>query len=750
MTKVMAVVGAGVVAALVGGCATHASGPVTIVSPGGISSGPPATRIEAVTDTVHGVSITDNYRWLEGDNSDPAAMGKVTPEIETWTDEQNAYTRAFLDNLPGRKELEDQLRPLMEVGSVSAPGMYETRYFYTKREGNQNQPVHYWREGYKGEPKVLVDPAVLDSTGLTTVTWVVPSHNGKLAAYGTYHAGDENTTLHLRNVDTGKDLGDVIPGKVSEVSWLPDGSGFVYRNLKDLKNPYSGQIMFHQVGDDPSKDKLIFRQYLPEEDVKLSTTYGPYMSLSKDGRWLSIVYYTDTRNNDLWVVDFPRWRKTGELYGEFISVGEQAQNSGVAIGDTYYLRTTLDAPNGRIVKIDLNRSDRSNWKTIVPERPDAVIEGFDVAGGVVTVTYLHNASSMVALFDTDGGSKGELRLPGIGSAGLSTEQDRTEAYLSFTSFNYPSSIFRVDLANPSGEPELWERPAVPVDPETVEVKQVWYPSKDETKVSMFIVHKKGLTLNGDNPTILYGYGGFSVSITPSFNASLFQWLNAGGVYAIPNLRGGGEYGDNWHSAGKLMNKQNVFDDFAAAAEWLIKNNYTRPQRLAIRGGSNGGLLTGTLVTQRPDLFAAALVHVPLLDMIRFQNFLMAKYWVTEYGVIDTPANPTPEQTADAKKMFQYILGYSPYHNIRQGTRYPAVLLTAGENDSRVHALHARKFAAALRAATGSDPLEKPVLLWVDREAGHGQGKPLNLRIRDLADERIFVMRQLGMLDYSQK
>ncbi|CAG0948489.1 prolyl oligopeptidase [Phycisphaerales bacterium] len=738
MTKVTVMMGVGVLVALVGGCAMQSNGPVTIVSPGGVSGGPPVTRVEPVTDTVQGVLITDNYRWLEGDNSDPTAMGKMTPEVAAWTDEQNAYTRAFLDNLPGRKELEDQLRPLMEVGSVSAPGMYANRYFYSKREGNENQPVHYWREGYKGSPKVLIDPAVVDSTGLTTVTWVAPSHNGKMAAYGTYHAGDENTTLHLRDVDSGKDLADVIPGKVSEISWLPDGSAFVYRNLKDLKNPYSGQIKFHVVGEDPSKDKLIFRQYLPDEDEKLATTYGPGMSLSKDGRWLAISYYTDTRNNDLWVVDFPRWRETGELYGEFLSVGEPAQSNGTSIGDTFYMFTTLEAPNGRIVKVDLNHSGRANWKTIIAERPDAVITGFDIAAGVLAVNYLHNASSTIALFDVNGESRGELRLPGIGSAGLSAEQDRTEAYLSFTSFNYPSSIFRVDLANPSGEPELWERPDVPVDPASVEVTQEWYTSKDGTKVSMFIVHKKGLTLNGNNPTILYGYGGFSVSITPTFSAAMFQWLNSGGVYAVANLRGGGEYGEHWHESGKLANKQNVFDDFAAACEWLIKNRYTRAERLAIRGGSNGGLLTGTMVTQRPDLFAAALVYVPLLDMVRFQDFLMAKYWVPEYG-----------SSADADQ-FKYIMKYSPYQNIKTGTKYPAVLLTAGENDARVHPMHARKYAAALRAATGSDPLEKPVLLWVDREAGHGQGKPLNLRIREIADERIFLMRQLGMLDYNQK
>lgn len=735
MKSMIVVSGVGLVAILAGCASSQHGGSVAVVAVEGVKVGPPATRAAPVTDTIHGVSLTDNYRWLEGDNSDPAKMGTMTSEVAAWTDEQNAYTRAFLDNLPGRKQLEEELRPLMEVGSVSSPSMYGDRYFYSKREGNQNQPVYFWREGYKGTPRVLIDPAKLDSTGLTTVTWIAPSHDGKLAAYGTYTKGDENTTLYLLDVDSGNLLPDVIPGKVSGIDWLPDGKSFVYRNLNDIGNPYSGQIKFHVVGTSAADDKLIFRQYTPEEDSKLATTYGPGMSLSKDGRWLSVSYYTDTRNNDLWVVDFAHWQKTGELLGEFITVGEKAQSNGTAIGNTYYMFTTLDAPNGRIVKIDLNKSDRSHWTTIVPERSDAVIQGFDVSKGIVSVNYLEKASSTIALFDTNGASRGTLRMPGIGSAGLSTESDRTEAYLSFTSFNYPSSIFRVDLANPTAQPELWERPAVPVDPETVDVKQVWYPSKDGTQVSMFIVHKKGLKLNCDNPTILYGYGGFNVSITPTFSASMFQWLNAGGVYAVANIRGGGEYGNNWHQGGKLENKQNVFDDFAAAGEWLAANKYTRAERLAIRGGSNGGLLTGTMVTQRPDLFAAALVYVPLLDMVRFQDFLMAKYWVPEYG-----SATDPEQ-------FKYILKYSPYQNIKAGTKYPAVLVTAGENDARVHPMHARKYAAALRAATASDPMEKPILLWVDREAGHGQGKPLNLRIREVADERIFLMRQLGMLAY---
>jgi len=350
------------------------------------------------------------------------------------------------------------------------------------------------------------------------------------------------------------------------------------------------------------------------------------------------------------------------------------------------------------------------------------------------VTYLKNAANVVEVFDHTGRSLGPVTQPGIGSAGVATEEDRRDGFLTFTSFNYPTSIFHVDLTKPSAPGDLWAQPPVPVDPATVQVEQVWYPSKDGTKVSMFLVHKKGMAKNGRTPTLLYGYGGFNINMTPAFSAPRFQWFDAGGIYAVPNLRGGGEYGDAWHAGGMLEHKQNTFDDFIAAAEWLIGNNYTDAPHLAIYGGSNGGLLTGTLVTQRPDLFRAAVVAVPLLDMLRYQDFLMARYWVPEYG------------TAENAEQFKYLSAYSPYQHVKPGTKYPAVFLTAGEHDTRVHASHARKMAAALQAATTSDPAEEPVLLWVDREAGHGQGKPLNLQLRDVVDQRLFMMWQLGMLD----
>lgn len=714
--------------------------------------GPPPTEKRPVTDTVHGQAIVDDYRWLEGDNSDPAHMGKITDEVASWTDAQNAYTRQVLDNLPGRKRLEERLRPLMEIGSISAPRMVGNRYFYSKREGSQNQPLVYMREGFDGQPRLLLDPATVDPSGLVTIAWYTPSQDGRLMAFGMYRAGDENSTLYVMEVNAegpGRWLADEISGKVNSVNWLPDSTGFFYERLADLKNPYSGQVKFHRLGTHPRQDVTLFSQaepgdfwakhsaYTADEQKALATTYGPFSYTSRDGRWMLFGYATGTRSNDLWVVDLDRWFRSGMKDFRPMSVLTGTLKSGFSgsgpiLGDTMYMQTTVDAPSGKVVAVNLNDPSPEHWKAIIPEKPDATLQDVSVARGLLVATYLKNASTVIEKYSYDGTSLGNVELPGIGSASLDTDEDRTEAFLAFESYNEPDSIYRLDLKG-AFERALWERPAIPVDPSIAEVKQVWYSSKDGTKVSMFIVHRKGLKLDGNNPTNLYGYGGFTVSLTPTFIPTLFPWIEDGGVYAVPNLRGGGEYGEAWHKAGMQANKQNVFDDFIGAAEWLISNGYTNPGKLAISGGSNGGLLTGACVTQRPDLFAAALVAVPLLDMVRFQDFLMARYWVPEYG------------SAEDAEQFKYLLKYSPYQNIKPGTKYPAVLLTAGENDSRVHPLHARKMAAALQAATTSDPAEKPILLWVDREAGHGQGKPLNLRIRDAADTRIFFMWQLGML-----
>jgi len=715
---------------------------------------PPKTEVRPATETLHGVTLTDNYRWLEGDNSDPKTMGKVNDEVSAWTDAQNAHTRSVLDNLPGRKAVEDKFRPLMQIGSVSAPAMAGDRYFYTKREGTENQPRVLMRvkaaDGTVSEPRVILDPAKIDPSGLTALGGLLPSQDGKLLAFSLYRRGDENTTIYFMDVDSGRWLPDTLDSKAYPVQWLPDNSGLFYRRLADVNDPYSARIMFHTLGQHPRFNPVLFKQFTKEENEKLATTWGPGATVSRDGKWLVLSYWTGTSSNDLWAVDLRKWWKGG-VVGQVaegakielaeIKVGSPNTFFGSIEGDTLYMLTDYKAPNKQVFAVDLNNPAEANWKSIIPGRGDAVLTGFGVAKGLLAADYEEKATSRIRLFSMDGKPygdlAGDLKLPGIGSAGLSVEHDRTEAYLSFTSFNYPSTIFKVDLAKASAEPAVWERPQVPVDPTTVEVKQVSFSSKDGTPVTMFIVHKKGLALDGNNPTILNGYGGFNISETPFFSPTLFPWFEAGGVFALPNLRGGGEYGKPWHEGGMLANKQNTFDDMIAAAQWLIDNKYTSPAKLGASGGSNGGLLMGALMTQRPELFRAIICAVPLLDMLRYQQFLMARYWVPEYG---DPANP---------EHFAFLRQYSPYQNIKPGTQYPAVFFTAGENDTRVHALHARKMAAAMQAATTSNPQDKPVLLWVDRDAGHGAGKPLNLRIRDAVDTRMFFMWQLGLLPQAQ-
>ena len=688
----------------------------------------PATAVEPIKETLHGVELVDPYRWLEG--SDAPEIDEPMPELDArvakWTRAQNAYTRGVLDRLAGREALEKRLRELLTVGTVGAPDVRGDRHFNLERRGDEAQAALYVREGAGGPPRPLVDPNKLDAEGLTTIAWAEPSHDGELMAFGLYRGGDENATLHVMRTGDGMWLADEISGKVRAVFWLPDGSGFFYRRLADPEDPYSGRVQFHQLGRHHRQDPVLFKQY---EEGPLATTWGPYPIVDPEARWLAIVYFTGTESNDLWLYDARRWLDTGELTRVDVVVGEKAQSMPVFAGDRLLLRTTLDAPNGRIVAVDLENPEAA-WRELVPERDRAVIEEVSIAGGLLAVQYLERAATRIELFDLEGRSRGDLELPGIGTAQLATEHDSTVAFLAFESFNEPDSIYRVDLE--TGERELWARPDVPVDRNALTVEQVLYPSKDGTGVPMFIVHRKGLAKNGENPTILSGYGGFSVSMTPRFSASNIPWLEAGGVYALANLRGGGELGENWHQAGMLENKQTVFDDFIAAGEWLIEHRYTNSEQLGILGGSNGGLLTGAALVQRPELFSAVVSAVPLLDMLRYQHFLMARFWVPEYG------------SAENAEHLPFLLDYSPYQNVAKGTRYPAVLLTAGENDARVHPLHARKMAARLQAATANDVEREPILLWVEGDVGHGRGKPLALRQRDAADVLGFMAWQLGL------
>jgi len=697
---------------------------------------PPPTEARPVTDTLHGKEITDPYRWLEGD-----AEGKLTDSVDRWTIAQNGYTRAVLDGLPGREPLEARLTELMEIGYVGAPALRDgplgNLYFNTERQGDQDHAVLYVREGHDGDKRVLLDVNTLSEDKLTALGWWKPSPDGTLLAFGLYRAGDENTTLHVLDVATGEWLDDTIQGKAGSVRWLPDNKRFFYSKLADVEDPYSKQIRLHILGEDPADDRLLFEQY---KEGPLATTWGPFFTMQRAGDWGLIGYYTSTSSNDLWLVDLGAWKAGHELKLIPLVEGADANTYGQFVGERLLLTTQVDAPNGMVYEVDPRKPAREHWQVLVPHRDSSVLEGVRELKDHFVLEYSSKATTRFELMGKIGGATEVLPLPGIGSAGISTRYDRNEVFLSFTSFNMPRSVYRLEVPR-HGAPleveddyKLWARPDIPVDPDLLEVKQVTYNSKDGTPVTMFLVHKKGIKLDGTNPTLLNGYGGFGISRTPYFSATMFPWYEAGGVYALPNLRGGGEYGDDWHKAGMLGNKQNVFDDFIAAAQWLIDSGYTNKDRLAISGGSNGGLLVGAVMTQRPDLFEAVVCGVPLLDMLRYQKFLMARYWVPEYG---DPAK---------KVHFDWLHAYSPYHNVQPGTAYPATLITAGENDTRVHPLHARKMAARLQATTTAEPSEAPILLWVDRDSGHGGGKPLKLRVRDVADQRIFLMWQLGMLD----
>jgi prolyl oligopeptidase len=697
--------------------------------------GPPPTEVQPVKEVLHGVEVVDPYRWLEGG----PGLGSGGPDaaldarVAAWTDAQNAYGRSVLDALPGRAELTARLNALQGEGGQGDLRVRGDLLFYRRREAGQQQGV-LMVAGKEDAPRVLLDPASVDPSGLTTLAWYEPSPDGSLVAFGLFKAGDENATLDLVETATGTWRADEITGKVREVDWLPDGSGFLYNQLADLKNPSSRRVRWHVLGTHPRQDRTLIEQ---DKEGPGATTWGPFAHLSPDGRWAVLGHWMGSAVNDLWVVDFREWQRAGKAERRPIVVGRQAQ-SGLPdvylkgdpiVGGTLYMTTSLDAPNKRVVAVDLADPAEAKWRVVIPERKDAALQSLSAARGLLVAEYLKDASSRVERFALDGTSKGELSLPGIGFAGVTAAPDRTEAFLSFTSFNAPGTLYRVDLA--TGERAVWWQAKVPFDSASLEVEQVAYPSKDGTRITMFLVHRRGLKLDGCNPVFLYGYGGFGISTTPYFDTGLVPWLEAGGIYALPNLRGGGEYGEAWHRAGMLESKQNVFDDFIAAAEWLIAKGYTRPERLAIFGGSNGGLLIGAVVTQRPDLFAAGIASVPLMDMLRYQKFLRARNWVPEYGSSDDP------------KQLAWLLRYSPYQNVKDGVRYPAVLLTAGERDERVHPLHARKMTARLQAATASDPAAKPILLQVDRDTGHGMGAPTDKELAAVVDQMSFLLWQTG-------
>jgi prolyl oligopeptidase len=673
----------------------------------------PLTEVRPVTELVHGVEITDPYRWLEDGESE---------EVRGWTEAQNAYTRRWLEARPELPELRRRILEMMQTGFVQPPVKRGERYFFTARQGSQNQAVLYVREG--SNDRILIDPATLSEDGTTALDWWEPSPDGALVAYGLSEGGTELSTLYILDVTTGETFEEKIPyTRFCTVAWLPDNSGFYYTRYPEPgtvppgQERYNRKVFYHKRGDNWRDDRLIYSDPDPQGMPGCSLHLGRYLLVEVAFGWSRIEMYWANLDQP----EFKLEKLTGDIDALFQSV---------VAGDTLYLITNWQAPRFRVLRAPLATPQQENWQEVIPEG-EHTLQNLKVAGKHLVGVYLENAISKVRLFNPDGNPQGEVPLPALGTVygPLENQEEDDEILLSFTSFAYPVTAYR--YLPESGKLEIFKAPAVPsgFDPASVEVKQVWYKSKDGTPISMFVVHKAGLEIDGKRPTWLTGYGGFSISRTAEYGTgALRMWLERGGVYALPNLRGGGEYGEDWHTAGKLGNKQNVFDDFYAAAEWLIQNGYTSTEKLACLGGSNGGLLVGAAITQRPDLFRAAVCSVPLLDMVRYQHFLVARLWIPEYG-----SSEDPEQ-------FKWLYAYSPYHHVKEGQHYPAILFTTGEGDSRVEPLHARKMAALMQAK--ADP-SRPVLIRVETKAGHGQGKPVTKLAEEQADIWAFLLWQLG-------
>jgi prolyl oligopeptidase len=667
----------------------------------------------------------DPFRWLEDGD---------TPAVARWTEAQNAATRRALDPLPGRAALAARLGRLFSIGSLGVPvsrprGLgsghsKERRYFYTRRDGVQNQPVLYLRDGLHGADRALVDVNLERADGTRALDWWFPSDDGARVSYGSSDDGSEESLLRVRDVESGQDLGEQIPRtRACSLAWLPDGSGFFYtRYPKSGEVPpgdeaYHRAVFFHHLGDDPAHDRKVFG------DGRARTDW-PGVDLSPDGRWLVVSVAQGWTKSEVYLID-----RQGHGQPAPVAIGEEARFEVVeALDDRIYLFTTSGAPRGRIFAVDPKRPARADWREVVPEADD-VLERAGYFQGGLAAAYLHDASARLRLFDPNGRPRGEVPLPSLGVlTSLSGAREVAELFYGFTSFLAPTTVFQVNLGK-TPKSVVWRALEAPVDAGAFEVERVTVTSRDGTKLPLFLAHEKGSPRDGTRPALLTGYGGFDVNMLPNWTPSAIPFLESGGTYALAVLRGGGEYGESWHRAGMLESKQNVFDDFIAAATWLVDHRVTAVDRLAISGGSNGGLLVGAALTQRPDLFRAVVCGVPLLDMLRYHLFRLAALWVPEYGSPDDPMAA------------RWLAAYSPYQHVRDGVKYPAVFLHTAASDTRVDPMHARKMAARLQAATASG---LPILLQVESRAGHGAGKPLAKVIAQLVDQWSFLFAELGI------
>ncbi|WP_228892458.1 prolyl oligopeptidase family serine peptidase [Pseudoduganella aquatica] len=683
---------------------------------GAVVSYPLSKKVDQ-QDNYHGTTVADPYRWLEDANS---------AETKEWVDAQNKLTQGYLGQIPAREAIKARLTKLWNFERYGVPYKEGGRYFYSRNDGLQNQSVLYTMKTLADTPRVLLDPNTLSSDGTVALAGAAVSPNGKLLAYSTAASGSDWNEIKVRAIDSGKDTEDHIKWvKFSRTAWNHDGSGFYYSRYDEPTEAtklagvnYFQKLYFHKIGTPQSADTLVYDR--PDQKE-----WGFGAEVTDDGRYLIINGSHGTeRKNRVFVKDLAsKDSKVVGLLEQFDAAYDFIANEGTV----FYFRTDKNAPKSRIIAIDIRKPAPDQWKELVPEAAETLTSA-NIINKQLVLNYLTDAHSAVKIFDLKGKPVRTLDLPGIGSAsGFLGKATDAETFYSYTSFTTPATIYRYDMK--SGKSSVYRQPKVDFDPAAYETRQQFYTSRDGTKVPMFIVAKKGIKLDGSNPTYLYGYGGFNASMTPSFSVANLAWLEMGGVYVLANLRGGGEYGEAWHKAGTKLQKQNVFDDFIGAAEWLVANKVTSPAKLSIGGGSNGGLLVGAAMTQRPELFAAALPAVGVMDMLRFQKFTIGWAWTSDYGSSDNPEE------------FKALVKYSPLHNLKAGGCYPATMVTTADHDDRVVPAHSFKFAAAAQAAQAG---ANPILIRIDTKAGHGAGKPTAKQIEEVADRWGFLTRALNM------
>jgi len=693
---------------------------IAVVSCGKVGEPPllPETSIKTVIDTLHGMEIADNYRWLEnGEDS----------QVVAWADQQDEYCRYFLHNYSGRKQLQTAIEEVLKIGVVHSPAVYGGRYFYFKRFGEEDHDILYMRRTPDGAPEIVLNPNEFSEDMTVALDWWYPSPDGKLIAFGKSSQGTENSTLYLMDIDSKEMLADTIPyTHAVSLAWTNDNSGFYYTrfpkpgSVPEGEEVYFRWLYYHKIGTGYKSDPHIYG----DESHK---TDWVHVQLSPDNKYLFVPVYQGWNNCDIFLKNLEKNSGFTEISGD-----KEAIHTIYPMNDGFYLFTNYDAPRYRIMKASYKKPKIKNWKEIIPEQ-EAIKEAFTVIDGKIVLAGLENASSRVSIYDLDGNVINDIKLPSLGSVtfddnhGFGGELEGNELLFGYNSFFIPPTIYRYQMD--TGELTIFDEIKTDLELSQFEVEQVWYPSKDGTKISMFLTHRKDIKLDGGNPTLVYGYGGFNVNQKPYFSRTMTLFLNKGGVYASTQLRGGGEYGEEWHRAGMLENKQNSFDDMIAACEWLIENEYTSSDKLIIEGGSNGGLLVGAVAVQRPDLMKAVVCGRPLLDMLRYHKFLIGSLWIPEYGSADDP------------EQFKFIYDYSPYHHVIEGAAYPAILFESADHDTRVDPMHTRKMAAAMQAATSSDA---PILLRIQKKTGHGQGAPKRIWMKELIDEWCFIYWQLGL------